>query len=174
MNKLIAGMAILLIVAGCDKPNPNPELSDPIYMDIQKQLRASQAQLTAETKTLQEAKSELLRVVPQTGQIKFAQKRVYDAQAYLLKTQQQVQYFEIRLKSRFDYSRTSYHKAYQKKKEWPDPGEYKDYKTQLRLDAAPKQWSVKQRMIDAGLPAGIKNPAKKGPEDGKTEAPPSH
>lgn len=73
---LLAGFISCLL--GCEKPNPNPENLDPIYADIEKNRKAAEADLSAAEKQLEGFRADLEKVVPQTGQVKFARKRVYE------------------------------------------------------------------------------------------------
>ena len=71
---------LLLLLSSCNKPDPNPELKDPIYQDLLKRVKEMDSQIAEETKTLEEHKGALAKVVPQTGQNKYAQKRVFDSE----------------------------------------------------------------------------------------------
>lgn len=145
--------AIIMIVSlgllGCDKPNPNPELLDPIYEDIQKELGSARAQVATAEKEVEEHKKSVKDAIPQSGQIKYAQKRFFEAQAKLSKAQQMLQYYELRAKSRVKWVKESYMKAYKEKKPWPDPAEWDEYKAQKALEQSSRSWNAKQRIEDA-------------------------
>jgi hypothetical protein len=150
-----------LVMTACSKPNPTPEVLDPIYLDISKELSSTQAELEREKKTLDEQIKELKKVQPQTGQVKYAQKRVDDTVHKMDHLKQMITYLEIRLESRKSESRSSYIQAYNSKAVWPDPNELVKYQAQKRLENAPKEWNAKQRIHDSLL--GIQDKPKKEP-----------
>ncbi len=141
-----------LIFIACDKPNPEPEKIDPIYADIQSQLGAVTSQIKTAEKDLEDKKKELEKVVPQTGQIKFAQKRVDEADNALRKLIQMQTYLELKLKSRKNWAREEYLKAYKKKEVWPSPLEYEEYLAQKKLEESPRNWDAKKRVQEYSTP----------------------
>ncbi len=141
-----------LFFIACDKPNPEPEKIDPIYADIQARLGAVTSQIKSAEKDLEDNKKEFEKVVPQTGQIKFAQKRVDDSDAALKKLQQMQLYWELKLKTRKNWAREQYLKAYNKKEAWPDPKEYEEYIAQKKLEEAPTTWDAKKRVSEYSKP----------------------
>lgn len=114
-------------MVGCKKPNPNPELADPIYIDLI-------AERDLATKTLEEQKKQLIdlekqfkETQPQSGQVKAAQRKVEDAQLRLMKFKQQVLYFEVKASNRKLESRKKYMSAFLNNQEWPDKKEIDGY-----------------------------------------------
>lgn len=159
----------LLVVTGCNKPDPHPELKDPIYADLNSRLGGVTAELNAETKTLEGHQAELAKVVPQTGQIKYAQKRVFESEAKITRLAQEKKYLELKIEARKSESRKSYMTAFKKGETWPDMAEYDAYKAELRLRNAKTTWDVKERMKAAGVldsdkPAAVEKPAGGGEE----------
>jgi hypothetical protein len=151
MKKIILVLSLLTAIVGCSKPDPNPENKDPIYSDINARLAKVSAELNAEVKTLEGHKKEMTEVTPQTGQIKYAQKRVFESEAKITRLQQEKQYLELKSAARLKYARTSYKAAYNKKESWPDPAELEAYTAEQKLRDAKRSWDVKQRMQDAGV-----------------------
>lgn len=149
--RIIAAILIIFTLAACSKPDPNPELKDPIYADIQTKLGAANAALEAEKKKLEGFEKDMEAVVPQTGQIKYAQKRLYESQANITRLEQEVEYLKLKVEQRLKTAQASYKKAYAKKEEWPDPKEYSSYQAEEKLRNAKRSWDVKQRMKDAGV-----------------------
>ena len=149
----------LLIFAACDKPNPEPEKLDPIYADIQARLASVNSAIKSAEKDLEDKKKEAALAVPQTGQIKFGQKRVYEAENVLAKLNQQKTYWELKVLSRKNWAREHYLKAYEKKELWPDPKENEEYRAQKKLEEAPKDWNAKQRLKDYTTPPAVPKPA---------------
>ena len=97
-----------MFLFGCDRTNPNPESLDPIYADMQKDIASVHGELDAEKKQLEEFNKTLKAVVPQTGQIKFAQKRYFDSKAKIEKLEQQKAYLEMHLESRLKWDHEKY------------------------------------------------------------------
>jgi len=95
--RIIAAFSIILALTACNKPDPNPELKDPIYSDLQTQLTAATQSLEAEKKKLEGFEKDLAAVVPQTGQVKYAQKRVFESQALVTKWEQEKAYLELKI-----------------------------------------------------------------------------
>jgi hypothetical protein len=152
--RLIAAIFLIFTLAACSKPDPNPELKDPIYSDLQTQLGATTAQLEAKKKELEGFEKDLIEVVPQTGQIKYAKKRVFEAQALVNKFEQEKAYLELKIEQRKRTAQASYRKAFAKKEEWPDPKEWASYQVEQKLRNAKRSWDVKDRMKEAGVSFG--------------------
>lgn len=145
--------ALILFISfallGCEKPNPNPETLDPIYEDLQKELANAKNQVGSAEREVAEHQKSIDVAIPQTGQIKYAQKRFFEAEAKLTKAKQMVQYYELRIKSRLKWVKESYRKAYAAKEAWPNPAEFEEYKAQKALEQASRDWSVKARLEEA-------------------------
>jgi hypothetical protein len=139
-------IGLSLYLASCNKPNSNPETLDPIFSELEKDKKEVDGAIAAEEKQLHEFTNALKEVKPQTGQIKYAQKRVSESQEKLTKLKQRQLYYELHIKTRLAEVRRSYLKAFRKKEAWPDPKEYEIYQIQKKLDSASKNWSVKDRI----------------------------
>ncbi len=133
---------------GCDKPDPTPELGDGIFQDLNAQLAATQKMIADATKQLDEHKANVHKAKPQTGQIKFAEKRVWDTEKAIDLLVQQEKYWKIRIAERKKVARIEYLKAFKDGKSWPDPKELEEYKVEKRLRQAKLQWDVRQRISD--------------------------
>lgn len=136
----------LLFLVGCNKPDPNPELKDPIYDYYQKKLAAAKAEMTEADKKLYEAQLEMNKVKPQTGQIKYATKRIYAAKDKIEKIRQRYVYYQLKVDSQIQKSRDSYMKAFEEQKPWPDPEEYQSFLATERLIEAGSDWKPKARV----------------------------
>lgn len=155
---------VLLLIGlnlGCDKPDPYPEQRDPIYLDLSSQLSETTSLLAEAEKSLAEHEKALSEVSPQTGQNKFAQKRVFEAQNHLVKLKQLKQWLVMATKERKSLSSTNYLKAYKLKQNWPNPAEFEQYKSEMRLRRAKRTWSSKDR-IEEYSSQKTKAPAKQG------------
>ncbi|WP_413576394.1 hypothetical protein ACLVWU_18600 [Bdellovibrio sp. HCB290] len=149
--RLITAIILILTLAACNKPMENPELKDPIYSDLQTQVTAATAALEAEKKKLEGFEKDLITVVPQTGQIKYAKKRIYESQAAITRLEQEVEYLKLKVEQRKSTAQTSYKKAFAKKEDWPDPKEWASYQAEQKLRKAKRSWDVKERMKEAGV-----------------------
>jgi hypothetical protein len=167
-------LALLLVcfsvIVGCEKPNPHPETLDPIFGDLESKLKLAENDLKGAEKQLEDFKDALAKVVPQTGQVKFARKRVYDSEAVVEKLKQKVEFIKIRIESRRKYAKESYMRSYQKKEPWPRPEEYQEYRAQQALEGASRSWNAKSR-LEASKPEAKQ--AGSGHGDA-AEAPPEH
>ncbi len=162
-------LLVSLLFIGCDKPNPTPEVLDPIYIDLSKQADEAKKLIPEAKIAVSEAEKELTLVKPQTGQIEYAKKRLREANQRLVQTTQIAKYLEIHSKSRLDYDRESYLVAWKQKKQWPDPAEYKEFKDAEKAQSARTNWNVKDRMKEAGVPATEQKQPKKESESEKKE-----
>ncbi len=145
-----------LFMISCDHPVADPELLDPIYSDLLKESKSVDSQVAAATKELEGFESELALVVPQTGKIKYAQKRVRETKEKLDKLKQMSVYWKLRVDSRRAWDQEHSLKAFKEKKPWPPPDEYSEYKNQIALERAPKNWNLKERLELAKK--GLKQP----------------
>lgn len=155
MKLLILTLSVLITLAGCNRPDSNPELKDPIYSDINSSLGSVSQELESEKKSLAEHEQALKDVVPQTGQIKFAEKRVFEAKARITKLEQEKTYLELKLNARLKEARRSYLKAFEKKETWPNPDEWSQYQAEKNLRNAKRAWDVKDRMEKANLTGSV-------------------
>ena len=137
---------IVFSMMGCDKKDPNPELSDEIYKDLLSELDIAKKRVSDEESQFARVKKEFEIVVPQTGQIKYAQKRVFESEQNLTSYKQQAKYFEIKLEQRKLFVRERYLESFQKNgRKWPDEEEIKDYKLRLKLQRAKLDWNKKDK-----------------------------
>jgi hypothetical protein len=147
LHFLLTALVIVLLGA-CEQRDPAPELKDPIYLDLIAQLSISQRAMAAEEKQLAEFKSKLDDVVPQTKQIDFAKKRVFESQSRMEKHEQQIKYWKIRIVERQKHARRYYNESYSKGEVWPNPKEFQVYQSEKRLRQSKIQWDIRQRLED--------------------------
>ncbi|WP_374076517.1 hypothetical protein [Bdellovibrio bacteriovorus] len=150
-KRLLSVTIILFALTACNKPDPNPELKDPIYSDLTASLAATTQALEGEKKTLEEHEQTLKDVVPQTGQIKYAQKRVDESKDRITRLEQEKQYLELKIEARKKSSKKSYLKAFKKGEPWPDPKEWDSYQIEKKLRNAKRTWDVNERLKETGF-----------------------
>ena len=143
----------IFLLTSCDKPDPNPELKDPIYNDLNSRLAASVQALAAERKGYEEQAEAVEAAIPQTGQLKRAQRRLYDSQRQLIRLEQEKQYLELKIESQRASAKAGYMQAYKNKKPWPNPQDWEAYTLEKKFRAAKRQWSVKDRIKELSQPS---------------------
>lgn len=134
-------LIICLLTAACTRENKNPELIDPIYSDLQKELGAAQAQLEDAKKKLVEAQKNFEKSQPRSIERRSTRDEVTKFTAAVTRTEEMVEYYKIRLARRLAESRYNYKQAFHKKLPWPDPKEFEYYKINKKLRMAPLNWS---------------------------------
>lgn len=128
-------IALLIFIAllGCTKLDPNPELKDPIFKDIENELAGARKEKEELEKLVLEANEEYKKVLPQSGQYKIKLNAVFDLEKKIQIADQKIHYLLVRLDSRKYQANVDYRKAYASSKEWPDPAEYKKYVMEKNL-----------------------------------------
>jgi len=139
-------LLITICLFGCNKPNPNPELADEIYLDLQSQTQNAQKDAEAEKKKLEGFKKDLDNATPQTGAIKYAQKRYFESEERVQKLEQLAKYYEIKAEDRKKYTITEYMKAFRAGKPWPNPEEIESYKKYRELSKIEPSWDSRKRV----------------------------
>jgi septal ring factor EnvC (AmiA/AmiB activator) len=152
MKNILFLLFLSIFVVACHQPDPHPEHMDPIYADLEKERKEAESQYSAEEKQLEELAAALKDVKPQTGQIKYAKKRLYESQRRLEKLRQRKVYLELRTQSRQKWAQKDYLRAFNKNEPWPDPKEHEIYKSQMDLENAPKVWSSRDRIEKLSAP----------------------
>lgn len=171
MTKLITLALFIITLVGCQKTDPTPELRDEIYKDLQVELEIATKALEAEEKNLETLLKERQKAIPQTGQIKYANKKVYDSQERIEQIRQQKTYFEIKIETRKFEVRARYAESLKKGgRPWPDPKEVEMYKTVTEFYRNKINWE-KTKGTKKNVPRGTK--VESGAEKA-AEPPPSH
>ncbi len=155
---------ILISIISCNKPNPNPENTDEIYQDFLSQAQSVQKELEVEKKKLEGFKKDLDTATPQTGAIKYAQKKYFESEDKIQKLEQLVKYYELKSASRKQYTKFEYAKAFKAGTPWPTESEltsYKQYKAALR---GAKSWDSRRRVEEYEKSVGIVSASAKKPE----------
>lgn len=146
--KLFSIILASLFIVSCNKPDPNPELKDPIYSDLLMSAASVSQQLEVEKKTLEDNKKALSEVVLQSGQNKYAEKRIRESNNRISRLEQEKQYLELKIEAYRRAARKSYLQAFKKGEPWPDPKEWSAYQSEKKLLTAKKTWDVKARIND--------------------------
>lgn len=146
--------SLVFAFSACKKADPNPELKDPLYLLNQNETAAAKAEVAAAEAAILEAEAQIQKAVPQTGQIKYAQKRYWDARNKLALAKQKVQYFETRAQLQMWDTREKSLEAFFQDKSYSNKEEFESYELQNKLDHSSRNWDVKKRRAALGLPTG--------------------
>jgi hypothetical protein len=151
--RLFFSLAVIHLSFSCSKRNPNPELLDPIYLDLLALEGEAQKAVAVEEGFLAEHEKALKSVVPQTGQIKYAEKRYWESINRVTKARQQARYYEVKRRARKLQARRDYSIAYSRGLPWPPPSEYSEYSSKKAIEAnVGKKWSAKDRVESLRVP----------------------
>jgi hypothetical protein len=165
--RILAILFITISLFGCNKPNPNPELADEIYQDLTAQASEVKRETESEKKKLEGFKKDVEKAVPQTGEIKYAQKRYFESEMRIQKLEQLAKYYELKAAERVRYTRLEYLKAFKDGKPWPTEEElaaYRQYKLSSHIDGG---WDSRKRVKAYEKDRGIASEGSKGA--GKSE-----
>lgn len=172
-NALLVLFFSLSALVGCNKPDPHPERADVIYQDIQSELATVRKNIDDTNKALLEHEANLKKVVPQTGQVRYAQKRLWESRKVLDLFQQQEKYWVIREEQRRLFVRRRNLEAHQKGQKWSDERELKEYQDEKRLRQARLNWDVRQRRADFEKELNLASKSAPQSEGASKEAPPA-
>lgn len=154
---MVRTAAVLLILSvatmGCEKPNPNPELLDPIYRDLMTRKSAADSEVSSGETELKSAMEAVGKATPQTGELKRARRGVEIVQQKLERAKQESLYLGVLIHQRKKYARKHYLQAYHQKQPWPPKEEYEHYKLVRRLREAPLSWDAHLPKLPSRIPA---------------------
>ncbi|MEQ1663895.1 MAG: hypothetical protein ABL927_00805 [Bdellovibrionales bacterium] len=162
---------------GCKQEIPNPELTDPIYMDLSKELKSLETREEETVKKLETAKKDLEKSAPRTIDRKSAETEIEKAEYTLKIVGQMKEYYEIRLARRKVEDLKAYKAAFAKDQPWPDKEEYEAYLVNKRLMYSSKNWDDRVPKFKSNIktPDSKESKNESGGEEGKsTEKAPKH
>ncbi len=119
----------------------NPESIDPIYEDLEKDLKKATSAVDEMAANVEAAKLAMAEVAPRNVMRKRLTREFYEKSKFLEKLRQKATYQQLLLEKRLRFLRTQYLKAYQAKTPWPDPKEVDEYQTNKRLRMASRSWA---------------------------------
>ena len=132
MCRILIGLCLLITVS-CVQRDANPQQSDLIYRDLKLEHDLVSKNLAAVEIEHSERLGELKNVVPQTGQIKNYEKKVFESQNNLDRLRQQKQFFEISIAQREEYVRIRYEESFRGGRPWPDIKELEIFEKSQKL-----------------------------------------
>lgn len=118
----------MLLLFGCNKPDPNPHLTDFIYQDIQKKLSGAESLKSTHESNYNDFLSKLKNMDRQSREYWLLSKKSYAAKWEAEKAQQKIDYYKMLLFEREKYVRQSYLKAFTKGEKWDSSEELQLYK----------------------------------------------
>lgn len=128
-------------LSACEKPLSEPERVDPIYSDLEVQLKQLQTVIATEQKSLEDARKSFLDLEPRDLHRKRSQQTVFQLEKKVRKLEEQELYQQLLLQKRLNHVRKIYIEHYKSKKPWPNPEEIKAYRIHQRLNNASRNWS---------------------------------
>ena len=152
MCRILIGLC-LLIATSCVQRDTNPQQSDLIYRDLNKELDLVSKNVVAIELEYAERLNELKAVVPQTGQIKSYEKKVFESKNNLGRLQQQKLFFEISLKQREEYVRSRYKEVFRGGRPWPDIKELETFEKSQKFQREKIAWEKNKGMVKS-VPRG--------------------
>lgn len=157
-------VGLIALIMGCKQQNPTPELSDPIYRDLETTAKGMEAAIVPQEKKIEAAKAELKKMAERDPFRKRQVSEVFRLERELVDIRQAALYFQVRVEQRRKFAREDYLKAFRADKPWPDPNEFDRYKKTKELQHASRNWGDRVPRLRTGSPT-ITNP------DGKSSAP---
>lgn len=149
MRFILISLISTLLISGCNKPDPQPWVKDPIFQDMQVKKKELEARLASAVDQGKKFEEMLARSTPQTGQEKNARGKVENQKLIIEKTKQELQQYKFAIESRVEQSQKEYMKAFVDKKPWPSPEEFESYKIKDKLASRSRTWKVSERIKES-------------------------
>lgn len=163
-------VATTVALGACKKEDPNPELSDPIFKDLEARAAAYTRNVDESKAKIPPLEEQISKAEPRSIDLKNLQKELSKEKIKLLNSEQLARYYKIRAERRRLTGRLAYKKAFAADKPWPDPREYSDYLVNIRLQEANRNWAARVPKLQDRMPGSVKG---KGKTE-KAEAPKEH
>lgn len=156
--------ALFLFFLGCTKIDSHPETRDEIYEDLGQELEIADKAVESAEKMLLKAQEEIKKAIPQTGQIKYATKRLRNAEAFFSEMKQRKVYFDVKRERRKTYVQFRYQESLNKDgRPWPDTAEIEEYKAVVKFNHDKLEWD-RNKGIKKNVPRGTKSSTDQNPE----------
>ena len=133
----------MLMLSACSRPNPTPEVLDPIYADLVQRSALAKAAGEGAKEEVKKLREELEKLPARDVTRRKTLEDIGKQESRHNVAEQEALYYEIRAEQRKQYARTEYVKAFEKNEAWPDPNDFETYKLQRKLRDAPREWSSK-------------------------------
>lgn len=142
----------VLFFSGCAKENPNPELLDPIYQDLLKDIKSKEADVKEFEKKIDELKKTVAKADTRDSDYKVGKKELVNNIAKMNSVKQSVELLKIKSERRRVEGRKSYRLAFHQHMPWPNPNEYREYLANKKLKTAGLNWEARVPKLSARNP----------------------
>ncbi len=142
---------LLFMVLGCKKEEPNPELLDPIWKDLDSRAASAEKSIEEEKKKQSDLDVSLRKSEPNTLERRNAERDLEKSKRMALDLDQKLRYYKIRANRRKIVDKITYKEAFAKNKAWPDPSEYSDYQVNMRLNEVNLNWNSRVPKLQSRL-----------------------
>lgn len=146
MSKILF-IFFLFFLVSCEKKDPNPELRDPIYQDLNSQLESTGSSINQITVRIDEIRS-AIKDMEQAPNKKKLISQLNEAISVKNKLEQQQTYWKIRIFDRKSHIRKLSISSQDLYK--ADQHEIEVYMSEKKLRQAKNAWDVKQRFQELG------------------------
>lgn len=163
--KLLFLLILCLLFHSCNKKDPNPELKDPIYLDLVSERDIMTKSIEEMEKDITSQEKDVKSAILQTGQLKSFENKLFETKNNLTRLKQQKQYFDIKIELRKQEAIVKYDESLHGGKKWPDDDEIKIYRSKLKLYREKMEWDKNGGVVKP-VPRGTKKP-------GATATPPA-
>jgi hypothetical protein len=144
---------VCLTLVGCRKEDPQPELKDPIYKDLNTRAGDYEKAVTEGQTQVKDLRLAIEKTEANTIEFKNVQRDLAKAEKKLLGDEQLARYYKIRAERRKFMGRRAYREAFAAGREWPDPSEYSDYLVNMRLREVSMNWNKRVPKLQDRIPA---------------------
>jgi hypothetical protein len=169
MKYFMALAALTLLLSGCKKEEPNPELMDPIYQDLTKRQGDAEKAFADEKASQQALRDSMDKAEANSPELRNAKRDFEKSLQKIVIFDQNARYYKIRAQRRLLVDRISYKTAFSKDEKWPDPHEYSEYLVNTRLREVPLNWNSRVPRLRDRLPSSDGKAKKAGETAPKAE-----
>lgn len=134
-------LSLVFITIGCKKQLDQPELVDPIYIELVDASEKIKSNMKEEEKLLAESKKELNKSDLTVGEKRQVLKEIASSDKKLRLMAQDQKFFELRANSRVAHDREVYPARFEKDLPWPNPEEIAQFEANKRLRGASRNWA---------------------------------
>ena len=131
---------ILSSFTACKQPMENPEQADPIFQDMEEELKNARSERSTEKKDLAETRKTLAELPAHDATKGQTVRAVKTHEDRLVQFEQKVTYYEVRSEQRKEYDKKVYAKRFEKDLPWPDMDEAREYKEMKKLRTVSRNW----------------------------------
>lgn len=149
--KILSFLLPILMLTSCSSPEPNPEMKDGIYLDIQNQIAETEKSIEESKVSIQDEEKNLKHLDIQSGQRHQVQSKIDRITLQITKLNQQIQFLKIRLLNRKKIVRENGLKKFfnkENKEALDTQDEYSDYSKINKIMNRPLNFSQKRRILE--------------------------